>query len=128
MATPSKPTLTSSGTTSWTDNTTLLAADLQAYFDPLYNGFASLDNTNIASGAAIDPTKLAGHSDTAAHQKATTDPGTSASLSPPSTADLETETLRFEIERLAFGLVGTSHAVRYDGSGNQNVAWLDVPH
>jgi hypothetical protein len=128
VALPSKPTLTSSGTTSFVDGTDILAADVQAYFDPLYNGFSNLDDTNIAAAANVDPSKVGDYSATATQQKAVTDPGSGSSLSAATDATGELERLRFAIERVALGISGTSHAVRYDGSSNVNVGWMDLPH
>lgn len=49
----------------WADNENVTFTDINSNFDTLYNAFnGAVDNTNLAPGAAIDPTKIAGTAST----------------------------------------------------------------
>lgn len=127
MPVPTRPTKGTSGTQSYANDTLILASELNDESVALFGAFSNLDDSNIAAGANVDPSKIGDYSDSAAEQKTVSDPGTGSSLSAPTTLEGEIERLRYAIERLATGLDGTAHAKRYDGSANVDVSWSDRP-
>lgn len=118
-----RSTKTSSGQTAMIDGVPIPAADYELDQSAIATSFG-----NCAPSSGIEWTALDGYSDSATEQKSSADPGSGSSLSAASTGDEELQRLRYAVERLALGISGTTHAVRYDGSSNVNLAWLDFPH
>lgn len=127
MPVPTRPTKGTSGTQSYANDTLILASELNDESVALFGAFSNLDDTNVAAGANIDPSKIGDYSDSASEQKTASDPGSGSSLSAPTTLEGEIERLRYALERLSTGLDAAGHAKRYDGSSNVDVSWADRP-
>jgi hypothetical protein len=126
MATISRNSKTSSGTTSFVADTDALAEEVEADFNTAYNAInGGLDNANIInpSGTLIDPEKSDDTSATDAEHSTTLSPGSSTSQTRPITLEEEIQQLRYGIERLALGI----DADRNDGSSALDTFWGDLP-
>lgn len=118
MAVIQRPTK-SGGGRSYTSGQTILASEVNADFDDIYNEFGgNIANANISGSAAIALAKLAATAD----RTTADDPGSSPSGSAASNVGDEVEQLRYAIERLALGI----DAVREDG-GTSTTYWFDLP-
>lgn len=124
-------TKTSTGTTAWADGFALPAAELNSDFDTVYNLVnGNIDNANIASSAAIVQSKIVdpelseidGYSDSTAEMDDDDDPGSYASRNAAANLQEEIEQLRYRLAQAC----GTQAAVRANGSGNQDVGWVEL--
>jgi hypothetical protein len=126
MATIARGTKSSAGGgTAFVANTDALASELNTDFDTAYSAInGNLDNDNIASGAAIETSKIDGYSDSATERTTETTPGVTGSVSDASTLAGELERLRYKIKELGLG----SSVKRLDGTaGVDLISWIDTP-
>lgn len=112
------------GSTDWADGETLTATHLNGDINPLYTTLSGgIEDDNVASGAAIDPTKIDDYAASVTEARTQSDPGVSDAESQATTLAGEIERLRYAISRLASGT-----AVRhYDGSNTEQVFYGDSP-
>jgi len=120
----------SNGSTSLADGNDILAAELNADFDTVFdevNGGLDATNctaggiTNVAIGAGVDAAKIDDYSATVVEMRIDTSPGVSGSESQATTLEGELSRLRYVVRRIASGSV----AVHNDGSTHDTLYWGD---
>lgn len=120
----------SNGSTSLADGDDILAAELNADFDTLFDEMnGGLDSANITAGGVtnvavatgIDAAKIDDYSATAAEMATETNPGTSGNESLPTTLEGELARLRYVVRRMASG----GQTVHNDGSSTSATYWGD---
>src|SRR3990172_6494239 len=112
------------GGTSFVANTDALAAEVEYDFATIYAEFnGNISDANVASGAAIEETKIDGQSDSAAERRTETTPGDTASPSDATTLAGEIARLRFKIKELGLGTA----TARQTTAAADDVYWIDTP-
>src|SRR3990172_6985718 len=112
------------GGTSFVANTDALAAEVEYDFATLYADYnGNISDANVASGAAIEETKIDGQSDSAAERRTETSPGDTASPIDATTLAGEIARIRFKLKELG---LGTSTARQTTAAGD-DVYWIDTP-
>lgn len=112
------------GSTDWADGETLTATHLNGDINPLYTTLSGgIEDDNVASGAAIDPTKIDDYAASVTEARKQSDPGVSDAESQATSLAGELERLRYALSRLCLGT-----AVRhYDGTNTEQVFYGDSP-
>jgi hypothetical protein len=117
-------TKSATGTTEFGASSVLSSTELNGDFNVIVNEInGNLSNANVVSGADITTTKVGDESATAAAQDADTTPGDYTSRSLPTTLSGEIQTLRYKLSQA----MGVQPCTRVNGSGSQDVGWVDLP-
>src|SRR3990172_4903122 len=112
------------GGTSFVANTDALAAEVEYDFATLYADYnGNISDANVASGAAIEETKIDGQSDSAAERRTETSPGDTASPIDATTLAGEIARIRFKLKELGLG----TSAARQTTAAGDDVYWIDTP-
>lgn len=112
------------GSTDFGSGATILSSEFNTDFNTIYNEFnGSIADANVGASANIDPSKIGDYSANAAEQDNESSPGSVGSESLPTTLEGELERLRYALSRLS----GYVNAQRENGSGLQQVPWIEAP-